>query len=241
MKTFLLTLAVIAACGCRADESQRPATLRAQCRNNLKQIGMALNQYHKRYGSFPPAFVTDKDGKPAYSWRVLLLPFLDEEKLYAKYRFDEPWDGPNNSKLADQIPAVYRCPGFVHCPENHVDLQIGSKFFSNYVVIRDPASVIPNESPISLDDIVDGPENSIAVVETRKHSVHWMEPIDINEADFCRDVKAAATEKRTNHDHGVQALFANGAVHSLNRNIESAILKGLATRNGNETLGKFRP
>src|SRR5258707_563040 len=69
-----------------------------QCKNNLKQIGLALRAYHDEWGSFPPAFVADDDGHPIYGWRTLILPQLDQSPIYSAYRFDEPWDGPNNSR-----------------------------------------------------------------------------------------------------------------------------------------------
>src|SRR4051812_9073955 len=74
----------------------REASKRTQCKNNLKEIALALHNYHEAYGCFPPAYIADKDGRPMHSWRVLILPYLDEKPLYLKYRFDEPWNGPHN-------------------------------------------------------------------------------------------------------------------------------------------------
>src|SRR5579864_1434043 len=64
------------------------ASWRAQCKNNLKYIGQALHNYHDTFGSFPPAYIADSNGRPMHSWRVLLLPFFDQARatLYAKYR-----------------------------------------------------------------------------------------------------------------------------------------------------------
>jgi len=93
-----------------AVQAAREAARRMACRNNLGTIGLAMQNYHQKYGSFPPSFIPDKHGKPKHSWRVLLLPFLNEEALYRKYRFDEPWNGPHNSALASQMPSVYLCP-----------------------------------------------------------------------------------------------------------------------------------
>src|SRR6516165_2689000 len=95
------------------DSRGRPAK-RGQCKNNLMNIGLALHNYHDQFGSFPPACVADENGRPMHSWRVLILPFLDQTPLYNQYRFDEPWDGPNNKKLADTILAVYNCPSDDH-------------------------------------------------------------------------------------------------------------------------------
>ena len=94
-------------------EQGRSDARAAQCRNNFKEIALALNYYHDKYGAFPPVFVPDADGRPMHSWRVLLLPYLQDarmDKLYQRYRFDEPWDGPNNSLLHSEQVAAYSCP-----------------------------------------------------------------------------------------------------------------------------------
>ena len=72
---------------------------RPRCQNNLKQIGLSLHNYHEEYGSIPPAYVIDQDGRPLYSWRVLILPFVDQAPLYNKLHLDEPWDSPHNRQI----------------------------------------------------------------------------------------------------------------------------------------------
>src|SRR5438067_2250340 len=65
-------------------------------RNHLLQIGLALHRYYQAHGGLPPAAVQSKDGRPLYSWRVLVLPYLEEQALYEQFDLDEPWDGPHN-------------------------------------------------------------------------------------------------------------------------------------------------
>src|SRR5579863_7317837 len=86
---------------------QRRAAALAESKQHLKQLGVALHQYHDAYGCFPPAYVMGNDGKPWHSWRVLLLPFLDQKPLYDRYRFDEPWNGTHNRDLHLLRPRVY--------------------------------------------------------------------------------------------------------------------------------------
>ncbi len=96
-----------------ADALLRPARMaaaRTDCINNLKQIGLALHNYHTKHESFPPAYSRGKDGKPLLSWRVLVLPFLGEQALYDQFHLDEAWDSPHNRALISKMPAVYRCP-----------------------------------------------------------------------------------------------------------------------------------
>ena len=93
-----------------AVQRVREAAARIQCANNLHQIGIAAHAYHDAFNSFPPAAITSKEGRPLLSWRVALLPHLDEGALYNEFHLNEPWDSAHNSKLIARMPAVYRCP-----------------------------------------------------------------------------------------------------------------------------------
>ena len=80
------------------------------CHYNLNQIALALESYQTKYKAYPPPVVFDQQGRPMHSWRVLILPWLEQKAIYDQYRFDEPWDGPNNRKLHDLIVSPYACP-----------------------------------------------------------------------------------------------------------------------------------
>jgi RNA polymerase sigma factor (sigma-70 family) len=86
----------------KADSSQRMRSL-----NNLKQILLAIHQYNDVHG-YLPADIRDKDGKPLLSWRVVILPYLEQEQLFKQFKVDEPWDSEHNLKLLAKMPAVYR-------------------------------------------------------------------------------------------------------------------------------------
>ena len=79
---------------------------------NLSRIVTALHRYHADHHHLPAAAINGKDGKggPPHSWRVELLPYLDEQPLYDSYHFDEPWDSDHNKQLAETMPDVFRCP-----------------------------------------------------------------------------------------------------------------------------------
>src|SRR5438105_1376638 len=98
MFVFLATLAALLL---PLVSSARPAARRNACGNNMKQIELALLNYHDANKSFPPAYVADAEGKPMHSWRVLILPYLERNDLYQQYDFNEPWNGPHNSRLAE--------------------------------------------------------------------------------------------------------------------------------------------
>jgi hypothetical protein len=150
--------------------SQHGPGRRSTCSNNLKQIGIALHNYHDVYGAFPPAYVADEHGRPMHSWRVLLLPFLEQQNLYAQYRFDEPWDGPNNRTLAGQMSQIYGCP-------SDADAPLGT---TSYLAVVGPETMWPGEKAVSLSDIKDGSSNTLIVVESHASGIHWMEPRDLH-------------------------------------------------------------
>ena len=129
---------------------------RAQCTNNLKQIALALHNYHAAYDALPPAYIADEHGRPLHSWRVLLLPFLKQQSLYEQYDFREPWNGPNNIKLLSKMPSLFECPSS-HPPGPAVST------FTSYVVISGPGTMFPGAKPIRFDRVTDILADSMVV------------------------------------------------------------------------------
>lgn len=150
----------------------REAARRATCANHLKNLAIALHNYQDDYGVLPPAFIPDDDGRPMHSWRVLLLPYVEEESRYRKYNFQEPWDGPNNSKLLDPIPWVYACPSGLRS-----DSANGS--CTSYVAVVGPRTAWPGASSRRMSDISDGAVNTALLVEAGSRNTPWMEPRDL--------------------------------------------------------------
>lgn len=169
----------------------------------------------------------------------MLLPFLDEQALYADYRFDEPWDGPNNSLLAERIPEIFRCPSFVKSRAHHPRAGEVSNVMSNYVAVMEPGTVISDETPVSYLDIADGTSNAIVLIESRNHSVHWMNPVDISTDDLIRDLSATGDENRANHISGIHVLLADGTVRFISRSIDKVTLRRLLTHSDGEMVGGF--
>src|SRR4051794_12070960 len=66
-----------------------------------------MHNYHEQHGRLPPAVVHGDDGKPLLSWRVLLLPYIEQGELFKKFRLDEPWDSPHNSRLLPEMPRTF--------------------------------------------------------------------------------------------------------------------------------------
>jgi hypothetical protein len=143
----------------------------AQCSANLVEIGTAMARYEAKYGHFPPAYVTDPTGKPIHSWRALLLEFLDPP-LFRQYSFGEPWNGPNNSKLASKMPGVYACPS---------DALAEKRKTTCYAVIVGAESAFPENRTVRIADISDRTLNipTILVAEAADLKIPWLEPRDL--------------------------------------------------------------
>lgn len=191
---------------------------RVQCMNNLKQIELALHWYLEEHGSFPPAYVADDTGRALHSWRVLILPYLEEAELFERYRFDEPWDGPNNSQLGSLIPAAYRCP---------VDDEAGSGSFStSYVAIMGPHTMWPEADGRKLTDIEDDLGGTLHVAEIADSGIHWMEPRDLKVDELPPTVNAPEGHGiSSRHTKVAQAAFADGHVQSLSDDLSPDLVR----------------
>ena len=206
---------------------------RSQCKNNLKQIWLALHNYHDSYGCFPPAYIADENGRPRHSWRVLILPYIDQESLYKQYRFDEPWDGPNNRKLADSIVAVYNCPSDAH-GENKI-----TSTSTSYVAVVGPETAWPESGTTAIRDISDGTSNTILVVEVANSGIHWMEPRDLHVVQMAPTINAKSGQGiSSRHTGGAHVLLADGSTRFITEHFAAADLCAWLTAHaGDESTG----
>ncbi|UUO05792.1 DUF1559 domain-containing protein [Blastopirellula sp. J2-11] len=156
-------------------DQARATARRINSVGHLKQIGIALHNYHETYGSLPPAYVADESGKPLHSWRVLILPFLERSDLYDQYDFSEPWDGPNNMVLIHERPLTYGNPQIID----------EDSTTTTYQAIAGPGTCFdPTVPKMTFHDISDGTANTAMVVENFGDPVVWTQPDDTSPADF---------------------------------------------------------
>jgi hypothetical protein len=173
-------------------QSHPPEPNYVQCVNNLKQITLALHSYHDLYGTFPPAYVADDNGKPMHSWRVLILPFVEQDALYKKYRFDEPWDGPNNRLLFKEKPRLFGCP-----LEDRD--RGGPSMTTSYLAVVGSHAAWRGSEGVTLGDLVDPLSTVVLVTECAPDEVIWTEPRDL---EFEEAVKLAELDSRYASVHG---------------------------------------
>jgi prepilin-type processing-associated H-X9-DG protein len=210
------------------SEGREPSR-RAMCANNLKQIALAMHDYESAFGSLPPAAAYDKDGKPLLSWRVLLLPYLEERGLYDQFHLDEAWDSPSNKPLADRMPRVFQCPSG--------DLSQG---LTTYECIVDPRSMFTGEpTGVPFSSVIDGTSRTLLVVE-RKSPVPWTKPSHLSLAS-----SEPVLGMGSKHPGGFNAVMADGSANFRKTEGNDAIspqdLRALVTRDGHEEFAAPLP
>ncbi|MBA4062705.1 MAG: hypothetical protein C0501_03185 [Isosphaera sp.] len=189
--------------------------------NNLRQIALAYHNYHDVHGAGPPAAVCDKDGKPILSWRVLILPYIEQEELYKEFKLDEPWDSDHNKKLLGKMPPVYAIPGQTKPggTDTHYRVFVGNGAGWDWVKGQ------------QLQQIRDGTSNTWMCV-TAADAVPWTKP---DELAFDPDKDMAKLVGAVVNGRAQVAMF-DGSVRSLKKVPAKDVVKALVTRDGGEVI-----
>ena len=213
-----------------AVQAARQAARRVQSSNNLKQVALALIAYHETHRNFPEAFTKNDDGRPLLSWRVAILPYLEETALERRFHQDEAWDGPDNKPLVDLCPDFYKAPGDGMNPGNQ----------TNILGIVDADTVLAADGPVNIADIRDGTSNTIVAVELAGADIAWSEPRDITIDEFLAAMQRGPDEPGLHpvYAGGVQCMFADGSVHFVPTDTDPETLRALCTRSGGEPIPK---
>jgi prepilin-type processing-associated H-X9-DG protein len=190
--------------------------------NNLKQIALALRFYEEAHHALPPAYTTDANGKPLHSWRTLILPFMEEQRLYESIDLTKPSDDPANAKAFKTIISAYQCPSGIRDPDNR----------TTYLAVLTPNSCFRATEPRSLSDITDDASQTLMVIEVdEEHAVPWMSPVDADENVV---LGLELPKSRTAHPGGVQAAFVDGSVQFLPFDMPATVRRALISIAGND-------
>jgi prepilin-type processing-associated H-X9-DG protein len=187
--------------------------------NNLKQLALAMHNYHDTYGHFPPQAIYSKQGKPLLSWRVLLLPYLEQDNLYRQFKLDEAWDGPHNKGLLAQMPKVFADPAV----ESKDPMTVYQAFVG-------PGAFFEDKKGLPINEITDGTSNTLMIVEAA-NPVSWTKPQDLP-----YDPNQPLPKLGGHRPGGFNAAFCDGSVRFLRQNIKESLLRDLITRNGGEVI-----
>jgi len=214
-----------------AVPAAQSAARRSQCSNNLKQIGLAMHNYHDTYACFPPAYIADENGQPMHSWRVLLLPYMEQQSLYDQYNFDEPWDSPENLALGSMMPDVYRCPSDT----------LSGPSETSYAMIVGPGTISDGTKATKIREITDGTSNTLLVVEAAGSGINWLDPRDLDADQISFLVNDQVDGGIVSeHPDGANVLFCDGSVIFLHGSIDPGDVRAMSSISGGETVDRDR-
>jgi hypothetical protein len=217
------TVALGAAALVPAVGKVRVASARMQSSNNLKQIGIAILSYHDANGKMP-ADIVDKNGKPLLSWRVAILPYIEQQNLYNQFKLDEPWDSENNKQWSKAMVKVFLSPDAAQ-PQKPL------WGMTNYLAVKGPGAAFEPGKKLGIADFTDGTSNTVMVIETND-AVPWAKP-----GDYPYDPKKALPKITPPGNRNVfLALMGDGSVRALKPTLPEKTLKALFTRNGGEVI-----
>jgi RNA polymerase sigma factor (sigma-70 family) len=205
-----------------AIDKVREAAARTMSANNLKQIGVAFHNYHDANNAFPAYAIYDKSGKtPLLSWRVALLPYLDQDALYQEFKLDEPWNSTHNKKLLGRMPKVFEIPSDGKKKEG----------LTHYQVFTGPGTLFMGNTKIRLTDITDGTSNTLLVLEA-KDPVAWTKPADLTLPKDKDKIPAVGGH----FSNGFNILLCDGSVRFLPLNPSPKLLRAIVTPAGGEVI-----
>jgi RNA polymerase sigma factor (sigma-70 family) len=194
---------------------------RQRSAENLRDLMVAMHKYHDVNNHFPPAAIHDKDGKALLSWRVLLLPYLEQDDLFKQFHLDEPWDSKHNKPLLAKMPKQYAPP----VPEKTKDRNA-----TFYQVFVGKGTVFEGTEGISISDIEDGTSNTIAIIEAAE-AVPWTKP-----ADLPYDAGKPLPRLGGLFPNGINVVFADGAVHWFKKDFDVPMMRVAITRSDSTVL-----
>jgi hypothetical protein len=204
-----------------AVQSARSAAGNAVSGNNLRQIGLAIHNYHDLHRQFPTD-ITDEQGNKLLSWRVRLLPFFEAGPLYEQFRQNEPWDSKHNMQLLAQMPEALKNP------------LVPDPTATNYLATRGAGTFWEDgKAKLTFAEILDGTSNTIMVVEANADkAVPWTKPADLDVDPSNPQAGLGALRPAG----GFQALFGDGSVQPIGKEVSAEILRAMFTRAGGEVI-----
>ncbi len=209
-----------------AIQRARGAAGRMSSANNLKQMALAFHNYTDSQNAFPTDITDKKTGKPLLSWRVQLLPYMEQAALYQQFKLDEPWDSENNLKLARMIVPVYVAPN------QPPSMDPKGLVLTPYQAASGPGTLFEPGKKLGFRDVTDGTSNTVMFVEAKKQVI-WTKPDDVL-FDPTKPLPAADKLFGGLSPNDFIAAMGDGSVRFLKYTTDPKTIKAMITRNGGE-------
>lgn len=159
-----------------AIQQVRHAARRTTAITNVRQIVLAEHNYQSTHNKFSGTGLADDEPGAGLSWRVHILPYLEQQLLYDQFKLDEPWDSEHNKQLIPLMPTIYAASlgsksyGLLGAGETTILRPVGNGAFPAF---DDPK----RKQPFGFDDISDAISNTILVIEAdASEAVTWTDP-----------------------------------------------------------------
>lgn len=190
---------------------RRDSQLKHVCKGNLMMIGLAMHEYHSRYGCFPPRYTVDENGRPLHSWRALLLPFLGEDYAHKRIDFTIPWDDPENLRTYDRPISVYQCPA---CQYTGTEC--------SYVAVAGNSACLARGKGTPRFKISDNP---IMIIESKRGVSHWASIEDLDSDQDAELNQVLPSRSNRPHNSGLHVLCCDGNVELLGNDLSASNLR----------------
>jgi len=208
-----------------ATNAAMESTYRNHRMQQFKQMAIAMHVYADKYKHLPPPAIRDKDGNPLLSWRVAILPFVEENNLYKQFHLDEPWDSPHNRALIKGMPAIFADP------DTKTKTEVGNGKTSFLVPVA-TGTVFDTKEGLPFREIKDGTSKTIMIVEVAPDwAVEWTKP-----ADWDVDLDHPNRGVERSDCDIFAAAYCDGSVRILRTDVKPDVLRALLTRDGKETV-----
>jgi hypothetical protein len=187
---------------------------RAMTIHNLKFIGWAMHKFTARNDGRLPAAANRNRGEALLSWRVAILPFLEEFSLYQRFHLEEAWNSPHNHALLKEMPRVY-APVIAKAPTSHA---------TYYQGIVGRGALFDGPEGTKIADFLDARRPTLMVVEA-DHPVPWTKPEDVP-----YEGGGPLPKLGGQFDDGFYVGFADGSAQFLSRKIAHELLRARITQ-----------
>lgn len=216
------TVGMVAGLMLPALQASREAARQTVGMNNLKQLALAMHSHEAAENALPAAAICDGEGKPLLSWRVRMLPYLDQAELYEQFKLDEPWDSDHNKALLDKMPKIFASPGDAAKPG-----------MTRYLVPTGEGTIFPApDDAMTLAHVSDGCSKTILIVEAEAaKAVPWTKPEDLP-VNLDKPHAGLKNARPT----GFVAAFADGHVQVIPADVAAKVLAAAFTRSGDEQV-----
>ncbi len=213
------TIGVLTALLLPAVQQVREAARRTESMNNMRQIVLAAHNYESAHGEFPRDIMSE-DGQPLLSWRVVILPYMEEGRLYEEFHLDEPWDSEHNMQLLQHMPQVFHNP----------NLDLSER--TVYQAFKGPDTMYEG-GRIRMREVIDGLSNTLVYVEAdESNAIEWSRPGDL---PFDPDVPMRGLGNV--RPAGFLAAFADGSVRIIANAVDEDTLRNLIQKSDGNVVG----